>query len=142
METLPLFLKPPVLKCCRRFSSDDEDLEQALRNYERYYKLPEGTATVAQLKSSSAGVSGWVDYSDDGNHSSGTEELNVDDDFSDGVSEEIFHTLNLASVTAKLQEIYPRPLFLQQLKDIKEQQGDNEVKKHVYKVMNDIEKNL
>ena len=72
METLPLptLLSTP-LKCCRRFSSEDEDLEQALRNYERYHKLPVGTATLAQLKSSSAGVSGWVDYhgSDDGNGS-------------------------------------------------------------------------
>lgn len=140
METLPSFLKPPILKCCRRFSSDDEDLEQALRNYERYYKLPEGTATVEQLKSSSAGVSGWVDYvseDDDGNDSSGTEDLNEDDE-----DINIFHTLHLPTVTRKLQDIYPRPLFLQKLVKIKEEQGDNEVKKHVYKVIDDIEKIL
>ena len=115
METLPTLLPTP-LKCCRRFSSDDEDLEQALRNYERYHKLPVGTATLAQLKSSSAGVSGWVDYygSDDGNDSSKTEDCNDSEDDNGN----IFKTLNLTSVTAKLQEIYPRPLFLKQLKKI------------------------
>ena len=102
METLPLptLLSTP-LKCCRRFSSEDEDLEQALRNYERYHKLPVGTATLAQLKSSSAGVSGWVDYhgSDD---SSKTEDDGNDNDDKECI---IFHTLNHRSVVLKLSRL-------------------------------------
>lgn len=136
METLPLptLLSTP-LKCCRRFSSEDEDLEQALRNYERYHKLPVGTATLAQLKSSSAGVSGWVDYhgSDDGNGSSKTEDDGNDNDDKECI---IFHTLNHRSVVLKLQDIYPVPMFLKKLKEI---EGDDEVKKKIYKVISDIE---
>jgi hypothetical protein len=41
-------------------TADDEYVEHALRNYERFHGLPAGTATVDQLQASSAGIDGWA----------------------------------------------------------------------------------
>ena len=40
----------------------DEVEEIALRNYEKYYGIPKGSATILQVTSSSAGIKGWFEY--------------------------------------------------------------------------------
>jgi hypothetical protein len=35
--------------------------QKALRNFEDFYKIPRGTATLDQVGQSSAGVAGWAD---------------------------------------------------------------------------------
>jgi hypothetical protein len=41
-------------------SSNEGELEMALRNYEDFHRLPIGSATVEQLQSSSAKIGGWL----------------------------------------------------------------------------------
>jgi hypothetical protein len=41
-------------------SSNEGELEMALRNYEDFHRLPFGSATVEQLQSSSAKIGGWL----------------------------------------------------------------------------------
>jgi hypothetical protein len=41
-------------------SSNEGELEMALRNYEAFHRLPIGSATVEQLQSSSAKIGGWL----------------------------------------------------------------------------------
>ena len=36
--------------------------EKALKNYELFYELPEGSAKLKEVKSSSAGIAGWAKY--------------------------------------------------------------------------------
>ena len=39
-------------------------VDQALKGYETFHKVPQGTATVEQVESSSAGIEGFARYMD------------------------------------------------------------------------------
>jgi len=40
----------------------DEMARRALRNYELYHKLPEGSATIEQVKATSQGISEYANW--------------------------------------------------------------------------------
>jgi len=42
--------------------------ERALRNYEAFFELPRGAATVARVKASSDGLEGWARWQKPTNH--------------------------------------------------------------------------
>ena len=54
---------PAVARVSSAFTSDDRT--RALLNYELFHQLPSGTAVIAQVIGSSAGIQGWLDCDSD-----------------------------------------------------------------------------
>jgi len=58
--------KKPASHLDNELSGPADCEAHALKNYEQFHKLPEGTATIDQVKQSSTGIEGWARQGTDG----------------------------------------------------------------------------